>query len=1331
LQWVRQLPQPRPAWPASQPWLRFDLSYSPVAAGKRLLVPSMVTDSVTAYDTETGAQQWRFYADGPVRLAPVADGGKVYFGSDDGYLYCLDAAKGTLLWRFRGGPSDRRVLGNERLISTWPVRGGPVLYRGTVYFTAGIWPFMGIFVHAVDAETGKVIWTNSGQGSTYTVQPHDSPAFGGFVPCGHLVANEHGLIAPGGRTPPACYDLKTGELRYFSFGDKASGSYHVTARDQWFFLPGTLARISDGAPISGVYPQVHDENALYSLLGGQLAAQEPQTEDKLIEKTDRKGQKVTTRVSTLRQLWKLPVVGGTGVTPVAPSGQLFLKAGARFYLGTEGTVAALEANPKDKAAKVVWRGSIEGTPWSMLAADEKLFVVTTEGRIYCFGGKLGEPRTYPQASGQWAKGRGQGTGDRGQGSGGRGQGPEDSPKSEIRNPKSEIRNPGVAASSNPWKAPAEGILQLTRVSEGYCLVLGLGTGGLAEALVRGSKLHLIAIDPDAKKVEAFRRRMDDAGLYGTRVTAHVGNPVEYALPPYLASLIVSQDLTGAGLEGGGPFLSAVFDALRPYGGVACLQISAERLEGWLGSTGTDAKRRSVSPQTLGSPGARRGSTPATRRLSGARLKPAGKSWSLLVREGPLPGAADWTHNYADAANSVVSQDRRVKAPLGLLWFGGPANDEVLPRHGHGPSPQVAAGRLLIEGRDMLRALDVYTGRLLWQKRLPNLGKFYDVVDHQPGAGEIGSNYVSLEDAVYVAYSDAILELDPTSGETTREFKLEPAPDGQRPNWGYLAASEDLLIATAVPVSLAPSPLVQTLKKAFLSENKSKFSSSKFGERVAGVERSEPPDPRHSGGSLALDPGHPKADQPNLELLKLEPSSVGQMLVPARYSSASRRLVVIDRKTGQRLWDRDATYGFRHNNIAVGAGKVFCIDAISPAVREALIRRGRQVVDYLPRLMAFDLRTGQEIWSTDKNVFGTFLNYSAECDVLLQAGSAAHDRAADEANAGMVAYRGKDGQVLWKNLTLVHEGPCMLHHDTIITQGPAYSLLTGEPKSRIHPLTGSPLPWKFTRNYGCDTAIASDHLLTFRSAAAGFYDLTSDGGTGNLGGFKSGCTSNLIVAGGLLSAPEYTRTCDCRYQNQTSLALIHDPEAETWTFNAFAWDGQPVRRVGINFGAPGDRLAADGTLWLDYPSLGGPSPDIPVRLEPTSADYFRYHSSRVRADPDRGELNWVAASGVRGVRAVTLTLAKNPAPPRKYTVRLHFAEVDDLQPGRRVFNVSLQDRPVLEGLDVVKLAGGTNRALVAQFTAVEVTDKLKVSFSPCEEESLPPVLCGIELAAEGW
>jgi hypothetical protein len=309
---------------------------------------------------------------------------------------------------------------------------------------------------------------------------------------------------------------------------------------------------------------------------------------------------------------------------------------------------------------------------------------------------------------------------------------------------------------------------------------------------------------------------------------------------------------------------------------------------------------------------------------------------------------------------------------------------------------------------------------------------------------------------------------------------------------------------------------------------------------------------------------------------------------------------------------------------------------------------------------------------------------------------------------------------------------MLHGETIITQGPAYWLLTGKPKTRRHPLTGQPQPWSFTRNYGCNTAVACPNLIAFRSAAAGFYDLARDGGTGNLGGFKSGCTSNLIAAGGLLCAPEYTRTCTCTYQNQTSLAMIHDPEVEMWTFNALKWDGAAVRRLGINFGAPGDRRADDGTLWLDWPSRGGPSPDVPVEVEPKDAAAYRHHSGRIRVVPDSGALGWVAASGLRGVRRVTLTLSDQPdATPRAYTVRLHFAEVDGAAPGERVFEVLVHGKPVLAELDIVKQAGPMT-ALVQEIRDVQVDRKLTVQLVPVGDGTkADPLLSGIEVIADGW
>ena len=71
-------------------------------------------------------------------------------------------------------------------------------------------------------------------------------------------------------------------------------------------------------------------------------------------------------------------------------------------------------------------------------------------------------------------------------------------------------------------------------------------------------------------------------------------------------------------------------------------------------------------------------------LPNARLQVEGDG-IIIVRQGALPGSANWTHRYGDAANTVKSDDRLVKLPLGVLWFGGNTHMDVLPRHGHGPS----------------------------------------------------------------------------------------------------------------------------------------------------------------------------------------------------------------------------------------------------------------------------------------------------------------------------------------------------------------------------------------------------------------------------------------------------------------------------------------------------------------------------------------------------------------------------------------------------------------------------------------------------------------------
>ncbi len=202
--------------------------------------------------------------------------------------------------------------------------------------------------------------------------------------------------------------------------------------------------------------------------------------------------------------------------------------------------------------------------------------------------------------------------------------------------------------------------------------------------------------------------------------------------------------------------------------------------------------------------------------------------------------------------------------------------------------------------------------------------------------------------------------------------------------------------------------------------------------------------------------------------------------------------------------------------------------------------------------------------------------------------------------------------------------------------------------------------------------------------------------------------------------------------------MHVPEVEVWTDYGDKGPEGAIRSVGINLGAPGDRRAESGTLWLEYPKVAGPSPAINISVTPETTRKFSYHSSRVQGDDG---LPWVAASGLDGVSTITLDLgasvvggsgagAIGAEEERLYAVALHFAEPADLKPGERKFDIYLQDVLVRQGLDVVAEAGGANRALVLRFGAIPVTRELEVRLTPTQGivDHLP-VISGIEAIVE--
>jgi outer membrane protein assembly factor BamB len=1188
LLWVRQYSPRTPVWEdtLNRDLMPYDRVFEPVVAGKRLFLGFNDSDKVVALSTDTGEEDWAFYADGPVRFPPVVWQDSLFFVSDDGCLYCLNTKNGEMRWKLRGGPDNRQLLGNSRLISTWPARGGPVVADGVVYFAAGIWPFMGTFMYAVDAATGDVLWLNDGDGPTFQEQPHGGAwSFGGVAPQGAFAVSGDTLLVPGGRSVPAALDRQTGKMRYYRFHEinKTGGAFvcadgstffnHHRERVVSMFDVATGERTVFGM---GKYPVLAGDT--YYMSGDTVRAF-----DSAAVKADPEQWQAGMR-------WEIDADA---------SGDL-VKAGDCLYAAGDGRVAALKLDSAGQPPRTSWVTTVDGNVERLAAADGKLFAVTLDGRVMAFGAK-------------------------------------------ERKPRQILERPLPPSPSTEAMAEASELLDRTKVTEGYALFFGAGDGQLLEALAALSDLHIVAFERDPRQVARLRRHFDAIGLYGSRVSVRQGDPFTVTAPPYLASLTLFNETT-YDLDAG--LIDRLYPSMRPYGGVVWLR-------------GADQAALAPLAETSGLHG----------------LKAAN---GLLVREGPLQGAGQWTHLLGDIAQTGKAADERVRLPLGLLWFGGNTHEDVLTRHGHGPPEQVVNGRLIIEGMDCMSARDVYTGRVLWRVPMNDLGTYGVYFDetykdtptdprynqvHIPGANMRGTNFVATADGVYVIQGGTCSVLDPVTGATLRTISLpHKDPEARRPKpfpWGYIGAYEDLLIAGADFADYSD----------LLNRPKAEYSIWEDFDK-----------------------------------------------------SASKRFFAMDRATGTVLWTAEANHGFLHNGTAAGNGLLFSLDKLPPHITALLGRRGIAPPDSC-RLVAHDIKTGDVAWETAEGVFGSFLCYSPEHDILLQSTRPGGDSPPGEDGHRLIAYRGKTGNVLWDKMLDYKTFP-LLYGDRFITESGIYLLATCEPVLWVNPLTGQEEPWQWRRMYGCNYPIASEHLLTFRSGAAGFYDLAGQGGTGNFGGFKSSCTSNLVCADGVLNAPDYTRTCSCSYQNQTSLALTHMPDVETWTFNDFKVEDRPIERVGINLGAPGDRRADNGTLWLDYPVGQSPSPDIQVTVAPEDVNWRLHHSSRFT-----GEQAWVAASYGEGVTSVTIPLAPNAEKPRPFTVRLFFAEPESMDTGKRVFDVALQGDTVLADLDIAREAGAPRKSVIREFKGVLVKDRLVVTLSPSDSAAAPPILCGVEAVLE--
>ncbi|HUT22982.1 MAG TPA: PQQ-binding-like beta-propeller repeat protein [Sumerlaeia bacterium] len=1263
-QWVYTAPAPpRPSWPDPQhaiiegryelPRARFDDAFYVAALDGAVYLGSSVDNQVHCLDASNGAVRWTFYTNGPVRLAPTVCDGRVYIGSDDGCVYCLRASDGELVWKFQAAPTDRRALGNGRMISLWPIRTGVLVDGGVAYFGAGVFPGERVYVYALNAEDGSVIWKENTIGDRAAGQTD-------FAPQGYLLASRDHLFVPSGRINKFCFDRKTGKFL------KRVGS------------PGTYAMLDESSMYSGAQGGIaaHDEEtgtAVFASFPGRRIIVTPDLSyllnDAGVTALDRKQycdaanqrNEIAKKRDALNKAKpedlaeQLRVLGEEEKKAVAVldasvrwrheeqdldslilAGNVVLTGGQNRVIGLDGATG-----------KALWAQKVAGRAAGLAVADGRLFVSTDQGGIHCFAG--GAP-------------------------------PAPATPKRVANPYPKDERTAL------YERAAESILAETGVRKGYCLVLDCGEGRLAYELAqRADDLMIYGIEPDAEKVKAARKALSEAELYGHRVSVEQGDMSSLPYSDYFANLIVCDEMLVSGQFSAAP--REVFRVLKPCGGVwfsgqpeveegIAQPLSQDRVRSW----------EEWASQTERFEVVRRNGT-----------------WAKYVR-GPLEGAGSWTHQYGDAGNPASSADQLVKAPIGVLWFGEPGANRFPSRHARNVAPLSVNGRVFSQGvefepaskaqalrrqeerreemeqelagvpeeerqqrmrrlsrqyegatkdRDLIVCYDAYNGAIYWEREIPGARRL--------GMATECGNLACTEDDLFVAARSNCHRLNVETGETQMTYETPPAEDGARREWAYVATVDGRLYGSAFCRGTATSRRGEHSDSIFAVDVESgkrlwTFPGTRIRNNTISIDRGR----MLFADDRATTDARRAAARERVEKEAKE-KGLDETAVEEALDKAEVRIVVcLDAETGERIWEK-----------------------------------------------AVDL-TGCGMSS---------LSGIAKNDVLLFCGSYSNGHYWGQFLKGefsarrAVALSAKDGSTLWSKAIGYRTRPLVIG-DTVYTDPWAFDLCTGEQKMRPHPFTGKPTPFEFERpGHHCGTVSGCPNLLFFRSWWVGYYDLAVDCGTSHFSSVRLGCWINMIAANGLVIQPEASSGCNCDYSNQCT--VVYQPRQENKAWGIFASRGEmgPVRHMAVNLGAPGDRRDGKGVLWLSLPRPGGRM-RMDVKADVKTLDGGGYFSRAAEyAAIGKTQTPWLYASGCEGLTAASIEIPGKEEKAVPFTVRLGFADAENSEPGERVFHILLQGEVVAKDFDIVDEAGGANRAVVKEFRGVKARDNLKIELVP--------------------
>lgn len=160
------------------------------------------------YDFTRGKYSWKKHL-GIIESSPVIQNGRLYVGTRNGVLFCLEAESGSNIWRYQADSelitdiavtSDALFLASlDGVVTALNPENGDLLWRyvsdesmqsglssdGRIVYCPAV---SGTLI-ALDAATGKVMWQHASNGSIYSIPSHS----GGIVVFGNTAGEVYAL----------------------------------------------------------------------------------------------------------------------------------------------------------------------------------------------------------------------------------------------------------------------------------------------------------------------------------------------------------------------------------------------------------------------------------------------------------------------------------------------------------------------------------------------------------------------------------------------------------------------------------------------------------------------------------------------------------------------------------------------------------------------------------------------------------------------------------------------------------------------------------------------------------------------------------------------------------------------------------------------------------------------------------------------------------------------------------------------------------------------------------------------------------------------------------